>query len=178
MNTTEPVIIVESYHQAFKVRVVFWFLLVCGVLALWGGWVIFQTYGLSEADGGILKPFWQRMAFGGFVAGLGLAFAGGMWLYINLYALNISRDGDLIHIITMTPIGHRNREFPISDIGESAYYHGRVNHVPASGASGGIWVNAPWITLRARGHRLPFIIDMQAELLETDMLRMLAEGGG
>jgi len=176
METKEPVIIVESYYQALKVRLVFWFLLACGALAVWGGWAIFQTYGLSEADGGILRPLWQRIAFGGFVASLGLAFAGGMWLYLSLYALHISREGDVIHITTMTPIGQRNREFPISDIGEGAYYHGRVQHVLETGASGGIWTNAPWITLRARGHRLPFIIDLQAELLEIGMLSMLAEG--
>ncbi len=112
----------------------FWFLLACAVMALWGGWAIFQIYGLLEGDGGILKPFWQRVAFGGFVARLGLVSAGGMWLYLSLYALHISRDGDLIHIITMTPIGHRNQEFPISDIGESVYYHGRVHHALASRA--------------------------------------------
>jgi len=42
--------------------------------------------------------------------------------------------------------------------------------LPGSGTAGGIWVNAPWMTLRARGRRLPFVIDMQADLLDFDLL--------
>jgi len=37
-------------------------------------------------------------------------------------------------------------------------------------------VNAPWITLRIRGRRLPVIIDLQAEFIEVDKLSELAEG--
>ena len=170
MNPTKPTVILENYRQAFKVRLVFWFLLACGVAALWGGWVIFQTYGLSQADGGVLRPLWQRAAFGGFVASLGLVFAGGMWLYISVYALHISRVGKQVHITTMTPFGSRKRQFQVSDIGQSAYYHGRVPPLPGSSTAAGIWVNAPWMTLRARGHRLPFVIDMQAELLDLNVL--------
>ena len=124
----------------------------------------------------VLRPLWQRLALGGGVAGLGLAAAGGMWLYIVLYALRIVRSGDRIAITTMTPFGHRDREFAIGELGESAYFHGRVHHTLASGTTGGIWVNAPWITLRAVGHRFAFVIDLQAETIDIGALSVLAEG--
>ncbi len=114
---SEPIILLENHRQALKVRIMFWFLLAVVVLAMWGGWGIFQTFGLAEADGGVLRPLWQRVALGGFVAGVGLVAAGGMWIYIKLYALHISRDGDLILITTMTPFGSRDREYPVSEIG-------------------------------------------------------------
>lgn len=177
-KTAEISVLLKSERQALKVRVVFFFLLAVALAALWAGWAIFQSFGLSPADGGVLKPFWQRLAFGGFVAGLGVAAAAGMWLYLTLYALQISRHGNRVAIVTMTPAGRREREFPVGDIGESAYYHGRVHHVLSSGRrSSALWVNAPWITLRVRGRRLPFIIDLQAEHIEIGELSVLAEGG-
>ena len=172
----EPVVLLENQRQALKVRFVFWFLQIAGALALWGGWAIFHSFGLAEADGGVLRPLWQRLALGGGVAGLGLAAAGGMWLYTVLYALRIVRSGDRITITTMTPFGRRDREFAISELGESAYFRGRVHHVLSSGGIGGIWVNAPWITLHAVGHRFPFVVDLQAETIDIGALSVLAEG--
>jgi len=175
MNALEPTILLDSHRQALKVRIVFWILLIVGALALWGGWEIFQTFGLAEADGGVLKPLWQRLALGGFVAGLGLAAAGGMWLYISLYALRVMRAGDQITITTMRPLGARDWDFKVSELGQGNYYHGQVRHLLSSGALGGIWVNAPWITLRAVGHRFPFIMDIQAEVIDIAALSVLAE---
>ena len=177
MNFAEPTILLRSYRQARKVRVLFWLFAVIGALALWGGWWIFETYGLSEADGGVLRPLWERLALGGFVAGLGLAAALGMWVYISVYALEISRAGERIGITTMTPFGEREREFPMSEIGKSAYYHGRVRHTLPSGGIGALWVDAPWITIRVRGHRLPFVADLQAEVIDIAAISILSEGG-
>lgn len=177
MSATEPHILLESHRQAVKVRFVFWASLAVGLLSVWGGWTIFQTFGLSDADGGALKPLWQRLALGGAIACLGVTAAGGMYLYISLYALRLSRIGDRVTLTTMSPFGKRDREYSIHDVGESAYYHGRVRHVLASGALGGLWVNAPWITLRVVGHRFPFIIDLQADMIDIGGLTVLAEGG-
>lgn len=177
MNSTqESIILMDSRSQALKIRILFWVLLIVGALALWGGWAIFQNYGLSEADGGVLKPLWQRLAFGGFIASLGLAAAGSMWLYTTLYVLRIIRSGDQVTITTMTSFGGRDRVFRLDELGEGAYYKGQIQHVLESGASGGIWVNAPWITLRAVGHRFPFIVDIQAEVIDIDAISVLAAG--
>ena len=181
MSTEKIKTLLESYHQAMKVRVVFWVLLIAAGFAVWGGLAILQTWGLSQADGGVLKPLWQRILFGGFVGGFGLACVAGMWIYLNLYALRITRQGDVITLTTMTPIGEKIREFFVGDVGESAYYHGQVRHVGTSSITGtnymaSLWVNAPWITLRVRGYRLPFILDVQAETIKTNSINRLAKG--
>jgi len=173
----EPEVLLENRRQAIKVRLVFWAMLVAAALAAWGGWSIFESYGLSPGDGGVLRPLWQRLALGIFVAGLGFAAAGGMALYLSLYALGIERRGDRVTITTMTAFGRRHREFALCELGESAYHHGRIGHVTPSGGSAGLWVNAPWITLRAAGRRFPFIIDLQAETINIGALSVLAEGG-
>ena len=148
MSAADPHILLENHRQATKVRLVFLAAMVVGLLSVWGGWTIFQTFGLSDADGGVLKPLCQRLALCGAITCLGLTAAGGMCLYISLYALRVSRIGDRVTLTTMSPFGKRDREYSIHDVGESAYYHGRVRRVLASGALAGLWVNAPWITLR------------------------------
>ncbi len=177
MDSADEATMLDNRRQARKVRIVFWASLVACGLAFWGGWEVFLTFGLSEADGGVLRPLWERLALGGAVAGLGAAFAGGMLLYISLYALRIERSGDRVSITTMTPLGRQVRVYGITELGESAYHHGRARHVHESGARGGIWVNAPWITLRVVGRRFPFVIDLQADDIDIGALSVLAEGG-
>jgi hypothetical protein len=126
----------------------------------------------------MLRPLWQRLLFGGFVGALGLAAAGGMALYISLYALRIEVRGEMVAIATMTPFGRRQREFALSLFGESAYHHGRLHHAgPVAGGREALWVNAPWMTLRVAGRRLPFVIDLQAEEIDAARLARLAQGG-
>ena len=175
--TAPPTVLLDNRRQARKVRAVFWASLLAAALALWGGWAIFESYGTAAADGGVLKPLWQRLLFGGFVAALGLAAAGGMALYISLYALRIEVRGDTVAIATMTPLGRRQREFARSLFGESAYHHGRMHHMTSAGGRGGLWVNAPWITLRVAGRSLPFVVDLQADEIDAGRLAVLAKGG-
>jgi len=175
--TAPPAVLLDNRRQARKVRMLFWASLLAAALALWGGWAIAQSYGLSAGDGGVLKPLWQRLLFGGFVAALGLAAAGGMLLYISLYALRIEVGGGTVAIATMTPFGRRRREFATSQVGASAYHHGRMHHAAPAGGQGSLWVNAPWITLRVAARRFPFVIDLQADAIDTDRLAVLARGG-
>ncbi len=177
MSKGQSIVLLECRRQAIKVRLLFWFLVVVAVWCVWGGWEIFQTYGLSPADGGVLKPLWQRAAFGAFVAGIGLAAMIGTWVYMGMYVVDLSRHGDRVQIVTLSPLGRQNFEYATSEIGKSAYYHGRVDHGVPSSSAKGLWVNAPWITLRVVGRRFPFILDLQAEEINVAALRDLAEGG-
>jgi hypothetical protein len=175
--TPRQALLLDSRRQARKVRAVFWASLLAAAFALWGGWTIAESYGLAPGDGGVLRPLWQRLLFGGFVAALGVAAAGGMTLYISLYALRVEVRGDTIGITTMTPFGRRLREFARSQIGRSAYYQGRMYHRQPSGGRDSLWVNAPWITLRVAGRRFPFIIDLQADQIDRRKLAALAADG-
>ncbi len=170
----------DNHKQALKVRMVLWASILVCAGALYGGWVIFQTYGLSPGDGGVLRPFGQRLGFGAFVALLGVAFAGGMMLFASLYVLRLVREGDQVIIDTLTPwgIGTRKYVYDLSEIGESAYYHGRMDR-PVSTGSGMVLmqkVDAPWITLRTARRWFPLVLDLQAETIKKGALGRLAKG--
>ncbi len=173
-----PDLLLRSGAQALKIRILFWIVVIIGVVALWGGWAIFQSFGLSPADGGVLKPFSERLAFGGVVAVLGVALIAGMWLYMSLYALEVVRDGNKIAITTMTPLGDREQNFKVSELGKGAHHQGQTNfaRVEDGLVENHIKVDAPWITLRAAGRRLPFILDMKSQIIEVDAIVSLAEG--
>ena len=161
-----------NHRPAIKVRCVLWASMLACAAALYGGWAIFESYGLSAGDGGILRPFGERLAFGMFVAGLGLIFAGGMMVFANIYATHLERGNGKVIIQTLNPwgIGTRRHEFDIAQIGEAAYHEGRTRSFR------GPSVNAPWISLRTAGRRLPFVLDLQAEIIEIGPLSVLAEG--
>lgn len=170
----------DNDWQAKKVRVVVWFSLLVCAGALYGGWAIFQTFGLSAADGGVLRPIAERLAFGAFVAGLGLVFAGGMMAFANHYATHLARNKDTVIIETLTPLamGTKRHNLDISEIGANASCHGRLD-IPGTGAlSAGLFqrVDAPWITMRVARQRFPFIFDLQAEVIDIGALAVLAEG--
>jgi hypothetical protein len=157
----------HSHHQTNKVRLVAWGSVVALVAALYGGWSIFQTYGMSPADGGALRPFAERLAFGGAVAALGVAFAGGMLLYLTLYVVRLDLNGDQVEVETMRLIGTATRPIPAAAVMGGKYYHGsmRLYRTPS--------VNAPWATMRVEGRRLPYLLDAQAEHIDKKGLRKL-----
>lgn len=128
-----------------------------GLAGLCGAWVVFQTYGLSPGDGGVLRPFSERLAFGGFIALLSLAAAGGLLLYISLYVISIQTDtkAQLYKLTTPSLFGTKSHDFQLSDFKGSKYFHGRLDTLK------GPRVNAPWVTLHAAGRKLPFILDVQ-----------------
>lgn len=169
----------KNSRQALKVRIVLWVSLGLCVAALYGGWVIFETYGTAPGDGGILRPLGERLAFGGFVAALGVAAALGMMLFAALYVLRLRRTGDAISVETLTPwgFGARRYHFTDSDFGDSAYHHGRYSVARSLDRPGRflhITVNAPWLTLYVSGRFMPFLLDLQAETIDARALSTLA----
>ncbi len=177
MADSGPEVIFDNKRQALKVRFVFWLLVAAGLGALWAGWSIMLYYGLSEADGGVLRPLWQRLLFGGFVAALGGMAAYGMWIYIHLYVLRMSIQGTEVTIATMAPFGRSERVIAAGDLGEGAYHEGKLYDLDDVDRRHAIpRVDAPWITLKARDQFWPFIIDAQAEVLDIGRIRQLAEG--
>lgn len=157
--------------QLVKVRAIMWLSLAAAAVALWAGWGIFGSYGLRPADGGMLAPLGTRLALGGGVAALGLVFAGGMWLYGGLYVAAIVYDepNRRLHLRTLSFLGHRDRSFAAGEVDGSSFHNGEF-------WAGGVSVNAPWLTVRMRGRRLPFIVDAQGEFFNRDLGRRLFAG--
>lgn len=163
-------VILENHRQALKVRIMLWASFLACAGALYGAQTLFETYGLNPGDGGVLRPLGERLAVAGLVAALGLSFAGGMAVFASRYAVRLTREGDRVDIRTMTPWGTRRHRLAVADFRGGAYFHGRQRN--PRGPS----VDAPWITLRVAGRRLPFIVDLQAETVNKGALGALARG--
>lgn len=157
-------------RQALKVRAFLWFSIAGCAGALYWAWLLFESYGLNPGDGGVLRPVGERLIAGGIVGALGLAFAGGMIWYASLYAVRISKEHDQIEMETMAIVGTTMRRFTVADFDGGSYHRGRMQ------SGRGQSVNAPWITLRVKGRRIPFIADVQAEKIDRSALMKLAQG--
>jgi hypothetical protein len=168
----------ENRRQALKLRAVLCFSWVACAAALYVSGIIYRTYGLSSGDGGVLRPFAERLSFAAFVAIIGVLFAGGMMVYASLYVLRIERKGDLLHVDTISPwaIGVLHNTLSTDAVSRSKYHHGRFSAVRSLGAPGRyvtLDVDAPWITMYVTGRRLPFLLDVQAERIDVEGLSSL-----
>ena len=163
-------ILLENRWQALKVRILLWGSVAGCIGALYGAWSLYETYGLNPGDGGVLRPLEERVMAAAIVASLGLAFVGAMLFFASRYAVRIEREGDRVDLVTMSLIGTKVRQYSTADFGGGNYHHGRM--VSGRGHS----VNAPWITLRVKDKRVPFMVDLQAERIDRAALRKLAKG--
>jgi len=155
--------------QLIKVRAMMIFSLVCALAAIWWGWDLFQTQGLRPADGGVLAPFGTRLAWGGSVAGLGIAFAAAMWVYGRLYvsALRFDETAHALHFRTVGFVGGSDLVCSEPDILGSTYQPGQTLNTD------GVSVDAPWIKVAIKGKRLPLILDAQGEFSDIPLARRL-----
>ncbi|MGD9868062.1 MAG: hypothetical protein AB7U38_08725 [Hyphomicrobiales bacterium] len=149
----------------WKLRMLLWGGYAACAGMLWWGWDLSRTYGLNPGDGGVLRPLWERLAFGGFTAFLGLGFAASMILMTRIYVTRLMRDGKRLVIETLTAlgVGARRIEVPVGAVKGGSYHHG-------SGPNG---VDAPWITLRVQGRRIPFMLDVKARGIDRSGLSRL-----
>lgn len=148
---------VDIYRAGFQLTKVRGFMIVallCAVGAVYWGWDLFNTYGLNPGDGGVLAPLWQRLAWGLSVAGLGLAFLAGMWIYGRRYVTGIRYDqaADTLHIGTLEFLAARVKVYPASSVVGADYRHGRLE---------GEGVNAPWYFVKLKDRSSRLILDAQ-----------------
>jgi len=155
-----------SGPQTRKVWGLLAFSVPCAVAAVWFGVVLGQTYGLSPADGGVLKPLAVRLAWAAGLSALGLGFFGGMLVYGLCYVTRLTLDAEAraVHVRTL----FRTRTIPTAHLAGSAYHAGQAN--------GRIRVNAPWEAIRVRGRRLPYVLDWQGEVHDAAALDRLLRG--
>src|SRR5262245_12163457 len=162
--------------QLIKVRAVMALSLVVLALFSWWGFDLARTDGLDE--GGALAPLPARLAVGGLVALLGIAFAAGMWLYGRLYAARIAFDPGKrqIHLDTVGFFWNNHHVINHADLG-GVRSHRDINWgiVVAATAVGHPvrLVDAPWRSVRIKGWRLPLIIDQQGVVLHHKLMRIL-----
>ena len=160
---------IDIYRAGFQLTKVKAFMIVallCAGGALYWGWDLFNTYGLNPGDGGVLAPLWQRLAWGLTVAGLGLAFLAGMWIYGRRYVTRIRYDqaADALHIGTLELLAGRSRVYPASSVIEATYFHGRME---------GEGVDAPWYFLRLKERPSQLILDAQGIFPDRELAMRL-----
>ncbi len=150
-------------RRVLRVRGLTWFAIAVALWATWGGAGIARTYGSRPADGGVLKPLPVRLALGGGVAFLGIAFAAAMIVYGRCYVarLDQERNGRL-RVRTLGLFGEYEEHFPPSAISASRYHDGKLWTPHIS-------VDAPWTTLWVSGRRLPLIVDAQGWTARTGL---------
>ena len=160
--------IFRAGFQLTKVKGMMVFALICAIAALYWGWSLFNTVGLSPGDGygGVLAPVGVRLAWGLTVAVLGLLFLAGMWVFGRLYATRIRYDSaaDALHIGTLELLATRTTIVSPSDVLGSRYHHGRME---------GEGVDAPWFTVRLKGWRGPLIVDAQGVFPDRELAARL-----
>jgi hypothetical protein len=160
--------LMENRRQARKVRRV----LVASWMAalactLWG-WDLLHTYGMNPGDGGILRPFPERLRAALLIALMGWGPAVGMTILARRYVVGLRVEADHLRIATLSLWGGEPRveRVPLRDLRGGRYFHGRLD-------SGRSRVHAPWITLRIRHRKLPYLLDLQADSLKTGRLASL-----
>jgi hypothetical protein len=154
--------------QRIKVRAVMAGSLVALAVSLYFGIDFAQTYGLSPNDGGELKPLPARLAMGGVVISLGVAFAAGMWLYGRQYAARIEFDPakKQLHLYTVSCFWDDDHVIDLASVGESRYYE-EITGISSPN------VYAPWTSVRIKGWRWPLIIDQQGKVLHPELMQSL-----
>ncbi len=159
-------VILENRRQALKVKGVLLFLSCWAAGWLYWAWSLSETYGLLPGDGGVLKPVADRYFMALITALAGIVPLVGMIVYTRLYAVRIERRGDQVLVVTIGCLSRNSRLHPVSDFMSSNHNEGRMR--------GRISVHAPWISLYVAGSRLPYIVDLQAETVNTGAIEALA----
>lgn len=152
---TRSGLLLENRWQARKVRWISLGSLVWSAGLVYWAIELAQTFGLSSGDGGVLRPAEQRYAVATVTAAAGIAPLIGMIVYSRLYLTRIVREPETLELTVLGFLMPFRLRVPISDLEGNSEYEGRM--------SGRVSVNAPWLALRVRDRRIPFIIDLQAE---------------
>jgi hypothetical protein len=168
--STRPRVLPANFRAGTQVRRfvgLTLFAATCAIGASWAGIELGRTWGLAEADGGMLEPLWQRVALGGGVAFLGLSFLAGMLVYWRRYivSLDVEDGGRTVRIDRLAPLPALR--LPVD--------HVQVDGKVHTGHGGDLEmlfpqvrrVNAPWLWVRVRGWRWPLVLDLRGRQAEA-----------
>jgi len=162
---SEPILVYHAGNQVNRFRFLLAFSLACCVASLVGCyWIAFAV-----EDGDLTGQ--ERWLLALLVLALGVAFFGGMFVYARRYVVWLWVDERLreVTIETLALFGERERRFDIGDFaganraaGEMMTHYHRIR--------------TPYVRLRVRNRRLPYVIDLQGHIPEEALFeRLLAK---
>ena len=139
--------------------------------SIWWGAGLLETYGMRPGDGGVLRPFEERLLVAGITAGCGLAFGLGLLIYQSLYVVGLVLEGDRFDVHTKVGFLNIIRTYKITDVAKSSYRHNaEVNF----GSTGRDLPREYAMTVRISGRWLPYILDLNAKFIDRHALFKIA----
>ena len=159
-TTTATTDLYRSATQGVKVRGVMLFSLLVLLGTAYAGYQIGTTFGLSPADGGQLKPAWERWSLALFLLAMAVAFVAGMLVYGERYVdrigLNEASGQFLLH--TLGPLA---KTYVLAQDDVIRAEQRRDKSEPWAPWNDGISIDAPWLSLRIKGRDSFLILDQQ-----------------
>ncbi|QOJ27811.1 MAG: hypothetical protein HRU80_02580 [Ignavibacteriales bacterium] len=163
---SESKTIFSAGRQVIKVRFVVYGLLLLAPVLFWAGTLVIgdpYVYNVQEQSSPAHQYFWGTL----FMM-MSAAIAAGILVYQDCYVTSLRQDKTtgLFTLATESLIGRRVHSFSYQDIkgwreDSGEYYNGKFHIV------------APYISLRLKGRFLPFIIDLQGEVVEEEIYTLL-----
>lgn len=164
----------EAGWQGQKVRWLARVFIPLGIpMMLFAIWMLFEL----RAVDGTLEPFEARLAVSALVFVTGFLCSLGMWVYVTIYPMRLSRDGDAVIMETARLFGDVRTALPITHFGSRTFHKGRL------GAAGSVErrmgfrfdINTPFSTVAIAGWWLPMLIDHQGTGFDAAALERLAK---
>lgn len=142
--------LVLNRYQSFKVRIIYWFILILAGICILG-----SIYKL------VTSPI-EPILFG--LIAVAAIFAAAMHVYMALYVVAMWERGENVWVETAAIRGNQHN-FPKQKLVRIGRVTGKLNTGMA-----GHRVNAPWLQLKTAGRFFPFIIDMQSDYVNEKRL--------
>lgn len=151
--------------QMFKVRFVVGLLLIMAPVLFWAGTLVIgdpYVYTTQEQSSEVHQYFWGTV----FML-LSVAMAGGILVYQDCYVkkIELNQEAGSFTLFTESLIGKRVRTFTYQDIKGWREDDGVYQDAKFS-------INAPYISFKLHGRRLPYIIDLQGDVTEEEIYRL------
>lgn len=162
---TDQIQVVGNKWRGLRVE----FMAYVGILAAVGSvcWAaqLLVTFGLNPGDGGVLRPFEERLLVATITAGCGIAFAISLLVYQSLFVIGISLAGENFYVHSKIACFNFTKSFHLTDVAGSAYRN-----------KSGYWLGDRYIPpqydlrMRIKGRWLPYVIDPQAPFIDRAQL--------
>jgi len=155
--------------QLIKVRAVCYGIYLISPVLMWAGWLVLNSPPEHPNPGELQQHF--PLIFGLLFLFMAVCFAAGIAIYQYCYVSSIQFDAArrIYIIITENPVYIKRWDVPLESVVSSDFRHGEYRNVKFT-------VQAPWYKLKIRIRRPPFIIDLQGDIKDENLLDELLRG--
>ncbi len=169
--------ILANAGKSSRLKYLTWFLCLASLALVATAVFIFNSWGLAQFDGGVLKPLGQRLLLAGILTALAVLIVGGIYYYNHLYLVSMQQKGNKLHLTTFWG---KPRVYEVSDLLGYTRHNWAVDTYSASDryrGSSKFQINTPflWIKLSDNGKKKGFLADLGAEFTNAGVLDDIIE---